>query len=77
MGLKSARILWTRSWRRYKRAQGGNLSLILGLSIIPLMICMGVAVDYERAVNARTQLQAALDTGACADRGKNSLANAG
>jgi len=64
MGLKSARILWTRCWRRFARAQGGNLSLILGLSIIPLMLCMGVAVDYERAINARTQLQAALDTGA-------------
>ncbi|WP_196504126.1 TadE/TadG family type IV pilus assembly protein [Aestuariivirga litoralis] len=38
------------------------MSIILGLSIIPLIVCAGAAVDYERAINARTQLAAALDS---------------
>ncbi|MBG1233102.1 TadE/TadG family type IV pilus assembly protein [Aestuariivirga litoralis] len=48
--------------RRFIRHDRGNMSLILGLCLAPLMVCAGVAVDYVRALNARTQLIAALDT---------------
>ena len=50
------------SLRRFFSNQRGNVTLMVGISAIPLFIAGGAAIDYERAVNAKTQLQASLDS---------------
>ena len=47
---------------RFIANQRGNVSLIAGVAAIPLFIAGGAAIDYERAVNAKTALQASLDS---------------
>ena len=44
--------------------RSGNITMMAGLSIIPLLVSGGAAIDYERAVNAKTILQASLDSAA-------------
>lgn len=39
----------------------GNVAIIFGLAIIPMVGAVGAAVDYSRANSARTAMQAALD----------------
>src|SRR4051794_8019658 len=40
----------------------GSVAPLLGIVLIPLMAAVGAAVDYSRATNVRTGLQAALDS---------------
>ena len=50
--------------RRFRRDQRGNVLMMFGLAIIPLMGVVGVAIDYSRASNARQALNAAIDSAA-------------
>jgi len=50
--------------RRFRRATAGNVAVIFAIVIVPLIGFIGAAVDYSRANNARTAMQAALDTAA-------------
>ncbi len=50
--------------RRFRRDQRGNVALMFGLSLIPMMGVVGVAIDYSRASNARQSLSAAIDAAA-------------
>jgi len=45
----------------FRRAQGGNIAIIFGLSAIPVVGLMGAAVDYSRAYSAKSAMQGALD----------------
>jgi Flp pilus assembly protein TadG len=45
----------------FRRAQGGNISIIFALSIIPLIGLVGAAVDYSRANSVKSAMQAAID----------------
>ncbi|MDO8978043.1 MAG: pilus assembly protein [Afipia sp.] len=49
---------------RFRHAQGGNVAVLFGIAILPLLGFVGAAVDYARVNNARTAMQAALDTAA-------------
>ncbi|MEZ2406997.1 pilus assembly protein TadG-related protein [Bosea sp. RCC_152_1] len=49
---------------RFRKDQSGNIMMLFGLSLVPLMGVVGVAVDYSRASNARQSLNAALDSAA-------------
>ncbi len=51
-------------FKRFAKSENGNISMLLGLSVIPLLVSGGAAIDYERAVNAKTQLLASLDSAA-------------
>lgn len=42
--------------------RGGNVAILFALSVLPLIGFVGAAVDYSRANNARTAMQAALDS---------------
>jgi Mg-chelatase subunit ChlD len=42
--------------------RSGGVAPLLGICIIPLMAAVGAAIDYSRATNVRTGLQAALDS---------------
>ena len=48
----------------FRGARNGNVAIMFGLAIIPLVGAVGVALDYSRASNTRTGLQAALDAAA-------------
>jgi Flp pilus assembly protein TadG len=40
----------------------GNVAIIFGLALVPIIGLVGAAVDYSRANNARVKLQAAIDS---------------
>jgi len=52
--------------RRYAAAQAGTAAVTFALSVVPVLVAGGVAVDYLRYASARTEVQAALDSGALA-----------
>ncbi len=40
----------------------GNVAMLFGLSLLPIMAVSGAAIDYSRASDARAQLQNAIDS---------------
>jgi Flp pilus assembly protein TadG len=42
----------------------GGTAILFGLMLLPLMAAVGAAVDYSRAANVRTAMQAAADAAA-------------
>src|SRR5690349_3760033 len=48
--------------RCFVRAKDGNTTITFALAIIPLMGLTGAAVDYTRAQQLQTAMQAAADT---------------
>ena len=52
--------------KNFIKSQNGNIGLILGLSIVPMMLGIGAAVDMVRANNTRAILQGAADSAALA-----------
>lgn len=51
---------------RFARDKRGSTAIIFGLTIYPIFLCIGLAVDYGRAVGARNQMQQILDSAALA-----------
>jgi Flp pilus assembly protein TadG len=47
-----------------RRSNSGNVAMIFGLALIPVMGMVGAGVDYSRAANVRSRLQAAADAAA-------------
>ncbi len=47
---------------KFRRANGGNVAVMFAIAILPILGFVGAAVDYARVNNARTAMQAALDT---------------
>lgn len=50
--------------RRFAAARDGGIALIFGLSLIPVGLMMGAAIDYNRAISVRMHLNAAADAAA-------------
>jgi Flp pilus assembly protein TadG len=48
--------------RRFAGAKEGNIAILFGIAVIPIISFVGAAVDYTRAVAARSSMQAALDS---------------
>ncbi|MBR1278152.1 pilus assembly protein [Bradyrhizobium sp. AUGA SZCCT0283] len=48
--------------RRFAGANDGNIAILFGIAVIPIISFVGAAVDYTRAVSARSSMQAALDS---------------
>jgi Flp pilus assembly protein TadG len=48
--------------RAFRRAERGNVAIMLGLSIVPVVGITGAAVDYSRANSVKAQMQTALDS---------------
>src|SRR5579862_6819523 len=46
---------------RLKSEQGGNIAVMFGIALVPLMIATGAAFDYTIAATDRTKLQAGTD----------------
>lgn len=47
--------------RRFWGAREGNVAIMFGLALIPVMVSVGAAIDYSRANSVKADLQAALD----------------
>jgi Flp pilus assembly protein TadG len=48
--------------RRFARDDRGNIALLFGIALVPILTFVGAAIDYTRASAARTSMQAALDS---------------
>jgi Flp pilus assembly protein TadG len=46
------------------KSERGNVSIMAGIAAVPLFLAGGAAIDYERAINTKTMLQASLDSAA-------------
>lgn len=55
-----------RSLRRFAAHQGGTTAVIFALSVVPMLLAGGAAIDYLRYSRAQTAVQSALDAGALA-----------
>lgn len=51
---------------RFGDDASGNVAMMFGLTILPVMLMVGASVDYGRAVTTRSQLQNATDAAALA-----------
>ncbi|CAN1722695.1 VWA domain-containing protein [Hyphomicrobium sp. 1Nfss2.1] len=49
------------SLRRFRDDEGGNVAIIMGLTIVVLMLSIGAAVDVGRWLHARNQTLSAID----------------
>ena len=53
--------LLRRAVRRFGADQSGNIAVLFGIALVPILAFVGAAVDYSRANAARSSMQAALD----------------
>lgn len=51
----------TRVWQRLVENESGSYTIIFALSMIPLLACAGLAVDFGRANSLRDELQRSVD----------------
>ncbi|MDP3691423.1 TadE/TadG family type IV pilus assembly protein [Bradyrhizobium sp.] len=47
---------------RFPAANEGNIAVLFGFALLPILAFMGAAIDYTRANSARSSMQAALDS---------------
>lgn len=52
--------------RRFVSDRRGSTAAIFAVALVPILACVGAAIDYARAENARARLQNALDATAVA-----------
>ena len=51
-----------RAISRFPGATQGNIAVLFGLALLPVLSFMGAAIDYSRVNTARSSMQAALDS---------------
>jgi Flp pilus assembly protein TadG len=47
--------------KAFVQNRDGNVSMLFGLALLPMIVATGSAIDYSRASNAKASLQSALD----------------
>ena len=52
--------------RRFSADDHGNVAMMLAIASIPVLGAAGAAIDYSRAIQARGELQRAVDAAALA-----------
>ena len=52
--------------RGFLKNTGGNAAVTVSVAMVPVLLGVGLAVDYSRALMARSHMQAALDAGTLA-----------
>lgn len=62
--------------RRFSGSRAGNVAMMFGLAAIPFFAAGGLAVDYGRALQAKSKLSNALDATALAIGGQLNLTDA-
>jgi len=51
-----------KAYGRFPAAAQGNIAVIFAIAAVPIISFVGAAIDYSRATNARSSMQAALDS---------------
>jgi Flp pilus assembly protein TadG len=64
MGIASILAQIVRKASTFGRARDGNVAVIVVIAAIPMVSVMGMAIDYTRAVSARSAMQEAADAAA-------------
>jgi Flp pilus assembly protein TadG len=49
-------------FKRWLKNDSGNITMIFGFAIIPVILAAGSAIDFERISDAKTKLQASVDS---------------
>jgi Flp pilus assembly protein TadG len=57
---------------RFRRDKSGNIALMFAVASLPVMTAVGCAIDYSRATQMRSKLQAAIDAASVGSVAKNS-----
>ena len=47
--------------RRLAEAREGNVAMILALALVPMVLAVGLAIDYSKLIGTRSEVQNALD----------------
>ena len=63
--------------RRFIRSQRGDTAILFALSLVPMLLAAGAAIDYMRYSTAQSELQVALDASALAAAAATNLSNSG
>jgi Flp pilus assembly protein TadG len=58
--------------RTFWSGEGGSVSVVFAIALIPVVMLVGAAIDYSRASSARTHLQAAMDAAVLAGASRRS-----
>lgn len=59
---------------RFRRDRSGNIAVIFTLALLPILSSIGCAVDYTRATQLKSKLQAAVDAASVGSVAKKSPA---
>ncbi|MBB4196186.1 Flp pilus assembly protein TadG [Rhizobium aethiopicum] len=51
----------TSALRSLGRARGGNVAIVVALSLVPMLVAVGASFDYIRSYNVRQRMQSDLD----------------
>jgi Flp pilus assembly protein TadG len=62
--VKSAIASLAQCAKKFAKNKKGNVGMLFGLSVIPVMLAAGSAIDYSRVANAKSNLIAGLDSSA-------------
>ena len=46
----------------FRVARAGNVAITFAIAVVPILTCIGFAIDYSRANSVKTAMQAALDS---------------
>ena len=57
---------------RFRRDRSGNIAVIFSIAVLPVLYSVGCSVDYSRATQLRSKLQAASDAASVGSVAKNS-----
>ncbi len=60
--INAALLRFGRAARRFGGARDGNIAIIFGLAVIPMLAFVGAAIDYSRANDLKADMQVALDS---------------
>ncbi|MEX0644738.1 MAG: vWA domain-containing protein [Parvularculaceae bacterium] len=59
--MMNAAAKFTRAARSFAAARGGNVAMLVGLLLVPLLLGAGVAIDFGRSAQAKAVIQEACD----------------
>jgi Flp pilus assembly protein TadG len=60
--------------KNFRRDERGNIAVIFGIAVLPLLSFVGAAIDYSQVSQVRTRLQAAADAASVGSVAKSSPA---
>jgi len=66
---------WTQKFNEFLKDSRGNVATIFALTLLPVTVLSGGAIDFNQAMNARTRLAQSLDAAALAVGVNTSISN--